>query len=171
MSLAEELLDQAGILLRREPKHPKQTSLRRAVSTAYYALFNFLLDEAVKQFASDTSLRLLVRRSFAHTEMKKAATALASGGRLPPHIAAVFPGPIPVELRSVAGAFVELQSARRDADYNLLKTYARQQVSSWVEQVRTAFEDWRTVSNRTGDKAAVELFLTAMLLWDRWGKG
>jgi uncharacterized protein (UPF0332 family) len=40
MALAEDLLEQAFLLLNKESKNPKQASLRRAVSTAYYALFH-----------------------------------------------------------------------------------------------------------------------------------
>jgi hypothetical protein len=38
MSFADDLLEQAYHLANRESKKPKQASLRRAVSTAYYAL-------------------------------------------------------------------------------------------------------------------------------------
>jgi uncharacterized protein (UPF0332 family) len=46
MALAEDLLDQAFLLLNKESKNPKQASLRRVVSTAYYALFHLLIQEA-----------------------------------------------------------------------------------------------------------------------------
>ena len=47
MNLAEDLLEQANHLARREKGKPKQASLRRAVSTAYYAAFHLLVAEAV----------------------------------------------------------------------------------------------------------------------------
>lgn len=47
MSFADDLLTQAYHLANKERKNPKQASLRRAVSTAYYALFHLLIDEAV----------------------------------------------------------------------------------------------------------------------------
>jgi uncharacterized protein (UPF0332 family) len=40
MAFAEDLLKQAFLLLYKEPKTPTQASLRRSVSTAYYALFH-----------------------------------------------------------------------------------------------------------------------------------
>ena len=43
MRLPEGLLEQAQHLVKREPKRPKQASLRRAISTAYYALFHLLI--------------------------------------------------------------------------------------------------------------------------------
>lgn len=133
MSLPDELLDLAGFILRRQPKHPTQAALRRAVSTAYYALFDFLLDQAVERFASDPALRALVRRAFTHAEMKKAAKSLSSGGPLPTHVATVFTGTLPAELRRIAQTFFELQEARVDGDYNQLVQFKREDVAAWIE--------------------------------------
>ena len=46
MRLANDYLEQARHLATRERTRPKQASLRRAVSVAYYALFHLLCDEA-----------------------------------------------------------------------------------------------------------------------------
>jgi hypothetical protein len=54
MPFADDLLEQAHHLVTREEGEPKQASLRRAVSTAYYALFHLLIDEAVSQWAATT---------------------------------------------------------------------------------------------------------------------
>jgi len=40
MAFPNDLLEQAKHLAIREKKRPRQASLRRAVSTAYYALFH-----------------------------------------------------------------------------------------------------------------------------------
>ncbi len=53
MSLHDDLLEQAKHLANREPRRPKQASLRRAISAAYYALFHLLVDEATKLLAVD----------------------------------------------------------------------------------------------------------------------
>ena len=42
----DDLLAQADLLLHLEKRRPKQASLRRAVSAAYYALFHFLIEES-----------------------------------------------------------------------------------------------------------------------------
>ena len=47
MTLARDLLEQATYLSQREKTRPKQASLRRAVSAAYYAVFHLLNSEAV----------------------------------------------------------------------------------------------------------------------------
>jgi len=46
MAFGDDLLEQAQHLANRERKEPRQASLRRAVSTAYYALFHLLISEA-----------------------------------------------------------------------------------------------------------------------------
>ena len=42
----EDLIDLAGSIAALDKKKPKQAHLRRAVSTAYYAVFHYLVDEA-----------------------------------------------------------------------------------------------------------------------------
>jgi hypothetical protein len=46
--LSLDLLAQARVLARREPRRPKQASLRRSISASYYAPFHFLGEEATK---------------------------------------------------------------------------------------------------------------------------
>ena len=51
MGLAEDLLRQADHLAAYERLNPSQASLRRAVSTAYYALFHLLIGEAALRWS------------------------------------------------------------------------------------------------------------------------
>ncbi len=44
MAFHDDLLEQANHLARRERGRPRQASLRRAVSSAYYALFHLLIE-------------------------------------------------------------------------------------------------------------------------------
>src|SRR6266446_8959683 len=69
MRLPEGLLEQAQHLARREPKRPKQASLRRAISTAYYALFHLLISEAILSWKRVED-RDDLARMFEHTNMK-----------------------------------------------------------------------------------------------------
>jgi hypothetical protein len=43
VSLASDLLDQASTLAELDPMKPKQASLRRAISAAYYLVFHLLM--------------------------------------------------------------------------------------------------------------------------------
>ena len=71
MAFPEDLLEQARHLAQRESKRPRQASLRRAVSTAYYALFHLLITETTKNWKRPAE-RLTLARMFDHAVMAKA---------------------------------------------------------------------------------------------------
>jgi len=168
MTLHHDLLDQAEHLATKEPRKPRQSSLRRAVSATYYALFHLLVDEAVVRFVKGpdaSTLRNLLRRAFDHGEMKGMSKAF-SGGTLPPSLAAALKGPIPVDLREAAETFVELQEARHEADYDLSRRFVRAEVKDLIAETRNVFQRWSTV--RTSD--AARLYLAALLTGERLRK-
>jgi len=70
----------------------------------------------------------------------------------------------PPDLKSVASAFVSLQEARHTADYDLSRTFRRQEALDLVESARQAFQAWERV--RRLDDARV--YLACFLLWKRW---
>lgn len=70
MPFPQDLLEQARHLANREPKRPKQASLRRAVSTAYYVLFHLLSMETAKNWKRPAE-RSTVARTLDHTPMVK----------------------------------------------------------------------------------------------------
>ncbi len=166
MSLHGDLLAQARSLLRREPRRPKQASLRRTVSTAYYALFHLLIHEATRMLVSGAALdnlRTLVARAFAHTTMNEACRSFAAA-QLPAAVAAVAPGPVPRDLREVAQAFVDLQEARHEADYDLALRFSRSEAQALVDQAERAFAAWQRVRGT----ATAKVFLASLLLWRDW---
>src|SRR5258708_37751118 len=89
MPFPEDLLQQAYDLANKEPTNPKQASLRRAVSTAYYALFHLLIDEAVSKWAIERQ-RSILARTFEHGKMKGICDgvlkSVKSGGCVPPQL-------------------------------------------------------------------------------------
>jgi hypothetical protein len=72
MPFPEDLLEQAKHLANRERGKPRQASLRRAVSTAYYALFHFLIAEATLNWKR-AEQRYVLARLFEHGRMKSAS--------------------------------------------------------------------------------------------------
>jgi hypothetical protein len=72
MAYANELLELAQELANLHPDYPHQPSLRRAVSTAYYALFHLLISEATANWQRP-ELRAILGRVFDHGPMKQAA--------------------------------------------------------------------------------------------------
>jgi uncharacterized protein (UPF0332 family) len=164
MSLHADLLRQASALAAFEPKKHRQASLRRAVSAAYYAVFHLLVHDAARLLTTNKSLQRLLGRAFRHTDMY-AVSRCFSGGTLPDQIlSAAPPPPVPPSLRYVAGAFVNLQQARHEADYNLAKSFSRAEARSLIVQAELAFQNWKAI--RTNGFA--ELYLFCLLLHDRW---
>jgi len=73
MAFHDDLLEQAHHLANREPKRPKQASLRRAVSSAYYALFHLLAWEVSRNWKRPAE-RVTLARMLDHSPMKKVCT-------------------------------------------------------------------------------------------------
>ena len=70
MGLAQDLLQQADHLATYEGANPSQASLRRAVSTAYYALFHLLIEEAGLRWQGSSEACNGLGRGFQHGPMK-----------------------------------------------------------------------------------------------------
>jgi len=169
MPLPQDLLEQSRFLAQREAGRgrPRQASLRRAVSTAYYAVFHLLSADATAQAApaGPAGLRERVQRSLQHATMKAAANALQSN---PPHprFRDLIQGSLPTPLISVARGFARLQDERHRADYDLADQFDRSTVQTLVRDAEQVFRDWSTV--RSTDEARV--FLAALMFWNVWSK-
>jgi hypothetical protein len=164
VSLHDELLNQAERLTQLEPKHPRQASLRRATSTAYYALFHLLIHEATTKLVTDPGLRTLVARAFGHGEMKQACEQFRDDKKVPAHLKTVCPPTLPDDLKTVADAFVRLQEARHEADYDVSRTFNRPDTVALLQTARTAFEAW----GRVRDEQIATVFLVNLLLGSKW---
>ena len=139
MPLAEDLLEQASLLLNKETKNPKQASLRRAVSTSYYALFHLFIQEACGNWNAP-NVRDYLARAFEHRTMYKASSAAENAAYPPPTTPQVA-----AKLRSVARAFRELQEQRHLADYSNATKWDRINAGAKVNQATTAFTDWKAI--------------------------
>src|SRR5271169_916243 len=111
MSFAQDLLEQADHLIDKDGANPKQASLRRAVSTAYYALFHLLIDEAVGNW-SVVRQRSLLARTFDHGKMKNVCENCVKQ-----FYGAGSPA-AGLQLKKVAQTFARLQDRRHIADYD-----------------------------------------------------
>jgi hypothetical protein len=164
MALHHDLLEQADHLASREPRRPRQASLRRAVSAAYYAVFHLLAAEGAKRFSPPQRLlRAQVARAFAHREMQDVCRQFAAGS-LSRATAALLTSPLEADLRNVVQAFVELQNDRHAADYDLSANFDRFTVLQTVRTARQAFAAWDVVKNRSN----ASVFLAALLLQRQW---
>jgi hypothetical protein len=70
MSLPDELLALAGHLANLDMEAHRQASLRRAVSTAYYALFHLLVSETTLNWSRDET-RSALGRLFEHRKNER----------------------------------------------------------------------------------------------------
>lgn len=170
MTLAADLLEQARMLATREPKRPRQASLRRAVSAAYYALFHQLVEAASQDLVTGRdceNLRHKVRRAFQHKEMKDVCQALAKWQpkQPPTRLADLFLQPPTPDIQAVASAFVELQQARHDADYDAQYRFSRDDVLTLLE---TADQAYKTFKNMPRHHQERRTFLIALAFQTRW---
>lgn len=155
MSFADDLLTQAEHLANWESE-PTQAALRRAVSTAYYALFHLLIDEAVGNW-NVARQRSILARTFDHGKMKKVCEEhlqqFSSAGK-PPDGA---------PLAQVAQHFGMLQDKRLTADYDNSFSWDRTNAMGQVNFARAAFESWRAVSSTNeAQDFLLLLFLTKL---------
>jgi hypothetical protein len=178
-----DLLAQARHLATKDVGTPEQASLRRAVSTAYYALFHLLVSEASALLASgDRRLQEFIARAFEHGDMYKACLTFASGGQMPALVNAHYGSVVrPPELKAVAQAFVDLQGARHDADYATHRGWTKTEALTEVQRAEQAFESWGVLSpTGTGrsatarqlsgpERETVRLFLIWLVLQKRIG--
>ncbi len=106
--MSENLVATARRLARAGTGKPRQSDLRRAVSTAYYAVFHAVARDAADLLvgagaASKRPEWYQVYRALDHGPAKVACIGVRTGG-----------GPLAL----VAEAFVDLQIARQGADYD-----------------------------------------------------
>ena len=118
------LLEQAELLLK--SRHSgglvRQADRRRAISSAYYAVFHFILTAAADQFVGNKERRSaqysLVYRSIDHNDLKNICD-IASNRKLSDKYKQYVPeegfGPNIVEFATLA---LELRSKRHSADYD-----------------------------------------------------
>lgn len=117
-------------------------------------------------FVRDERLVNSINRVYGHAEMNKISKAFAAGEwprRFDPIKGSLR---LSQELKNIAKAFVELQEARHDADYDLGKKFTRSDAVSFVDKVKKAFAEWEMVRNDDLTK----VYLASFLLWEKWDK-
>ena len=166
MAFPQDLLEQAQHLANREPRKPKQASLRRAVSTAYYALFHLLITEAAKNWRRPAE-RTAFGGIFEHRRMKdevrvrKPVTIWNHSKTVPP--ARRHPTVVEEHLYFVADTFVDMQEHRHAADYDSGRRWTRVGTVELVDRVAEAFQSWKAIRK----EGAAQEFLVSLLLRER----
>ena len=142
---ADDLLDLARELVDRDVGRPRQSSLKRGVSTAYYALFHAIAHECVAQTIGWTF------RSFRYWEAVTPVYRAVDHGGAKRQFERYRLDPVaPADLKQIAREFVALQTARIRADYDpapvFTRVAARQHVAdaeSAIRKLRGLSPDWK----------------------------
>lgn len=153
MSLAEELLILASRIANPDDSTPSQANLRRAVSTAYYALFHLLISEATLNWGR-VELRAELGRVFDHGKMKNAAVQKRSALE-----SLKKSCQLSANLYRVADTFINLQQMRNRADYDTGKVWDQTDALKSITEVEAAFESWKAIR----DESEAQAFLVSML--------
>jgi len=167
-----DLLAQARMLARRDPRRPKQANLRRAISTAYYGLFHFLIEESTSLLCgagpSDAAFRHLAARAFVHGKMKSFCGEIGKPPAQPVH--AVL-RPLSTRLaiassqqaRLIAQTFADLQDHRHAADYDLSVSFLRHDALNAVTRAYGAVNAWKQLKMAAPE--VCRFFALGLILW------
>lgn len=159
-SFEDELLTAARLLIRRrlgqKGKLPS-ARIRRSISTSYYALFHFLLEEAGKLIVGATNdvriRRRLLSRTISHKAVKTALDRVR-GNRVDALFADFFrykgaaDDPVPPRFaQEMARTFSDAQSKRHDADYNLQEPLSARDAALLNRRIRRTIKLWRSATS------------------------
>ena len=124
-----DLIETARVLTESGTGRPTQASLRRAISTAYYAAFHCLAATAADLFIGQqrTPAWHRVYRAVEHGRVRNACREVRAMREFP------------VEIRNFAREFVVLQKARQQADYALRpEAYTKSDVLVYIASAEWA---------------------------------
>ena len=172
----EELLTAARVLLgRRRGQRGRLPSarIRRSISTTYYALFHFIMDEVTKRVVGTGNAQRFRRRSLARTITHtgaKLALEKVRGVNADPSVAdflrsatGVGAFAVPRFVRDLALAFSDAHAKRQDADYNLNEPLSETDARLLRLRVRRAIKGWRA-ARRVADRDLKEAVCLLILL-------
>jgi hypothetical protein len=169
----DELIDLAYLLAGQGagPGRPRTVRLRRAISSAYYALFHELVDwatwKAVREDRSRDVERWTMARWYQHSDVRRICdwvVAAAGGGRgMPASVAALLGGygtraTVPADLVAVAETFSELHNARQQADYDHQYDVTKTETLNLVNAAAEAIDTWRAMPDSYHSDVLLVLF-------------
>jgi hypothetical protein len=135
VGLADDLLEDARHLAAKGIAEQRTSCMRRAISTAYYAVFHLLVEDFVGNWPfADQRPRLA--RMFDHRKMRDAAFTPTDEKN---------PTPTEAALVDVKAAFRELQADRHRADYDLSWNIVATDVTNAITLAEDSFAKWRAI--------------------------
>lgn len=159
----DHLLDQADRLLASTGSGPpRQADLRRAISSAYYALFHAILaaaaDDIVGRRQQADSRYALLYRSVDHRSLRQTCQQLLQKVVSPKYARYAPSAGFGDDLIALANAVVELQEKRILADYDPLYRVTATDVAIVLDTARKALAQFRA-ANRTQRRAFLSLIV------------
>jgi len=151
VSLGYDLTVTARHLAKARPSKPRQADLRRAVSTAYYAVFHALAHECADRLVGTNKAS---RSAQAWTQVYRAL----DHGFAKQQYSRTRNKDFPAHIVQFADAFITLQEERNRADYDPNATYTRAEVSIHVQAAQQAIRDLRSEPKR--DRTAFAAWAT-----------
>jgi len=140
-----------------DSRRPRQSDLKRAVSTAYYAMFHALCRNCADCLIGGTNAARSEpawRQAYRAVEHRFAKNQCANGEII---------GKFPKEIEDFANAFKSLQEKRHAADYDPFSRFTLTEVNTSIDAAeaairkfqktpirdRRAFAAWTTMKNRS----------------------
>ncbi len=137
MGLADELLKDAHFLAGKGVAENRQTLMRRAISTAYYAAFHLFVEDFVEHWEFEDQ-RARLGRMFNHGPMRNAAYTPKDKNN---------PTSVEEELIEVITAFGQLQKDRLRADYDGGWPLVETDVTNSMRLSEDVFSKWGKIKN------------------------
>lgn len=133
--LADDLLEDARHLANRGSTENRESCRRRAIATAYYAVFHLLIADFIACWPYEDQ-RARIGRMFKHKDMREAAFSPKDRKN---------PSPVEADLIDVIGTFGELQNSRHMADYDIGWNVLDTDAADSVALADDAFGKWRRI--------------------------
>jgi uncharacterized protein (UPF0332 family) len=148
MGLSNSLLLDAAHLIQRGATKPSQSSLRRAVSTAYYALFHCISEKGVNFLFGPSSpysfVRKLSARSFTHQRLFDVCMQFQFDyAKMKPTYREAFHLINPTEIKLYCGAVIDLQQNRHIADYDLSAVFNKNDTLTLLRQAEIGVKSFQ----------------------------
>ena len=129
-------------MLRLEAGKPKQVLLRRAVSTAYYAMFHALARSNANLLVGGTG----AARS--DEAWRQAYRALEHGFARNACMNSDMVSKFPKEIQNFANAFVTMQEKRHKADYDPIERFTKSAVQQDIDLAEQTITDFGLASTK-----------------------
>ena len=150
--MIDDLIALAKRLAKASPSKPRQADLKRAVSTAYYAVFHAMAKNVADTMAGVVKSKRSEKawahayRGLQHGDAKTACEGVRNLN-------------FSSEIKDCADAFVELQSARHAADYDPLHRLTRAKAILAVQKAEYAIAKLRSADAKDRRAFAVQVVI------------